>query len=271
MNKIAQEKTSLPLVVIFGRANVGKSSLFNCLAEKHQALISEVPGTTRDSNLNQVSWRGLEFTLVDTGGILDVKKNLDKPASDEDDVGIQVERQVLNYLQQADLILFLVDNKTGILPPDKELVLLLKKKVNMDQVVLAANKVDAPKDRLKISEFYRLALGEPLPISAANGSGTGDLLDVVVEKLVSRNSQLATSNLKANNNDEDGLRSSSYELRACIIGQPNVGKSSLLNSLLGYQRVIVSPEPHTTREPQHTKMTFKNQAITLIDTAGISK
>jgi len=268
---VEPEKTNtlLPLVVIFGRANVGKSTLFNCLIEKRQALISDIAGTTRDSNLGQVNWQGQRFEIVDTGGIIDLK-HLSKKTSRADDIADQVQRQACQYLKLADLVIFLVDNKTGLLPQDKEMALLIKKNVNIDKVLLAVNKVDAPKDRLKVSEFYKLSLGEPYPLSAANGSGTGDLLDIVVEKLANRNSKPVTQNSNTDD-DEKELRAAGCELRVCIIGKPNVGKSSLLNSILGYERVIVSPEPHTTREPQHTKIIYKNQPILLIDTAGISK
>ncbi|MDP2736953.1 MAG: ribosome biogenesis GTPase Der [bacterium] len=264
-----KEKTLLPLVVIFGRANVGKSTLFNCLTEKRQALISNIAGTTRDSNLGQVDWQGRCFEVVDTGGIIDLK-HLTKKASSDDAILDQVQRQASQYLKQADLVIFLVDNKTGLLPQDREMALLIKKNVSADKVLLAVNKVDAPKDRLKVSEFYKLSFGEPYPLSAANGSGTGDLLDVVVKKL-------KFSDIKDEDEDEKDsreLKTKTAEenlIKICIIGKPNVGKSSLLNSILGYERVIVSPEPHTTREPQHTKIIYKNQPILLIDTAGISK
>ena len=251
----------LPLVVIFGRANVGKSTLFNCLTEKRQALISNIAGTTRDSNLGRVYWRGHNFEIVDTGGIIDLKP-LTKKATATDDIADQVQRQANQYLKQADLVIFLVDNKTGLLPQDKEMALLIKKNVNPNKVLLTINKVDAPKDHLKTSEFYKLSLGQPYPVSAANGSGSGDLLDVIVEKFETG---------EENDDDEKELQVTSDELRVCIIGQPNVGKSSLLNSILGYERVIVSPEPHTTREPQHTKIIYQSQPLLLIDTAGISK
>ena len=127
---------------------------------------------------------------------------------------------------------------------------------------MAVNKVDSPKDRLNFSEFYKLSFGEPQPISAANGSGTGDLLDIIVDRL--KFSKTTTSSINQEVAEIENIK-------VCIIGQPNVGKSSLLNSLLGYERVIVSPTPHTTREPQHTDITYENQSIRLIDTAGISK
>lgn len=250
----------LPLVVIFGRANVGKSTLFNCLTEKRQALVSAIAGTTRDSNLGQVDWRGRRFELIDTGGIIDLK-HLTKKTNSADDIADQVQRQASQYLKRADLVIFLADNKTGLLPQDKQMALLIKKNISPDKVLLTVNKVDTPKDRLKISEFYKLSLGRPEPVSAANGSGTGDLLDIIVEKLAARSPLAARKENDENKN----------ELRVCIIGKPNVGKSSLLNSLLGYERVIVSPEPHTTREPQHTKIIYQDQSLLLIDTAGISK
>jgi len=256
-----------PLVVIFGRANVGKSTLFNCLTEKRQALISNIAGTTRDSNLGQVSWQGHRFEIADTGGIIDLKY-LTKKGSSADAIADQVQRQASQYLKRADLVIFLVDNKTGLLPQDKQMALLIKKSVDSDKVLLAVNKVDAPKDRLKVSEFYKLSFGEPYPLSAANGSGTGDLLDVIIEKLKFEDED--------ENEDEEkkalAVKTAEENLiKICIIGKPNVGKSSLLNSILGYERVIVSPEPHTTREPQHTKIIYKGRPILLIDTAGISK
>jgi GTP-binding protein len=270
MAEIEEKKNILlPLVVIFGRANVGKSTLFNCLTEKRQALISNIAGTTRDSNLGQVFWQSQHFEIVDTGGIIDLK-HLTKKASSTDEISDQVQRQASQYLKKADLVIFLVDNKTGLLPQDRQMALLIKKNVSADKVLLAVNKVDAPKDRLKISEFYKLSFGEPYPLSAANGSGTGDLLDIIVKKL---------KFFDPENEDEDEKEAKNLEIKKadedlikiCIIGKPNVGKSSLLNSLLGYERVIVSPEPHTTREPQHTKIIYQGQPILLIDTAGISK
>ena len=259
-----------PLVVIFGRTNVGKSTLFNCLTEKRQALISNIAGTTRDSNLGLVNWRRHSFELADTGGIIDLK-HLTKKGSSDDAILDQVQRQASGYLKRADLVIFLVDNKTGLLPQDREMALLIKKNVKADKILLVVNKVDAPRDHLKISEFFKLSFGEPYPVSASNGSGTGDLLDVIVEKLTTQNPQLITQNSNTDDDDNEELRVTSDEIRVCIIGKPNVGKSSLLNSLLGYERVIVSAEPHTTREPQNTKIIYKNQPILLIDTAGISK
>ncbi|MDD4271596.1 MAG: ribosome biogenesis GTPase Der [Patescibacteria group bacterium] len=269
MPETEKKENQLPLVVIFGRANVGKSTLFNCLTEKRQALISNIAGTTRDSNLGQVFWLGRHLELVDTGGIIDLK-HLSKKGSSADKIDDQVQRQASQYLRKADLVIFLVDNKTGLLPQDKEMALLIKKNVKADKILLTVNKVDAPRDRLKISEFYKLSFGEPYPISAANGSGTGDLLDIIIEKLKFADEE--TEDIGEKENRELEIKTAEKNLiKICIIGKPNVGKSSLLNSILGYERVIVSPLPHTTREPQHTKIIYKGRPILLIDTAGISK
>jgi len=286
----------LPLVVIFGRANVGKSTLFNCLTEKNQALVSNIAGTTRDSNLNEVSWRGKKFTLVDTGGIINLLREISakkKPSSLE----AKVEHQARQYLTRADLILFLVDAKTGLLPMDKQMALFVKKFLKpMEKIILVANKVDNFRQAAESAEFNKLALGEPFPVSAATGAGTGDLLDLIIKKIYPvRNFNLhqgrerqniisngvkpavvGTKNLlseEAKNllSEEAKNLLSENSIRVCIIGKPNVGKSSLLNSILGYERVIVSPEPHTTREPQDTEIIYEGKPIILVDTAGISK
>ena len=251
----------LSMVVIFGRTNVGKSTLFNCLIEKRQALVADREGTTRDSNIGLVNWRGRKFNLVDTGGIIDYNYLSNKTKAN-DTIQAKVQKQAGRYLKQADLVLFLVDNKAGLLSPDKELALALKKIASLDKIILVANKVDKFAQRAKTVEFYRLGLGEPLAISAANGSGSGDLLDVIFNKIKT------IPILKINK--ETGLECQD-EVRVCIIGKPNVGKSSLLNSILGYERVIVSPTPHTTREPQDTEIIYDNQPIKIIDTAGISR
>lgn len=248
----------MPLVVIFGRTNVGKSTLFNCLTDKRQALVSDIPGTTRDSNLGKVIWCGREFKLVDTGGIMELKHLISNTKA-KNEIDDKVQKQASDYLKTADLVVFLADNKTGLMPQDRQMAILIKKNINPAKILLAVNKVDSPKDRLKTSEFYQLALGEPRLISAANGSGTGDLLDIIIGKLKTPKATI------------EKQESAGNELKVCIIGKPNVGKSSLLNSLTGYERVIVSPIPHTTREPQHTDIIYQEQNIKLIDTAGLSK
>ena len=262
---MAKKERQFPLVVIFGRTNVGKSTLFNCLTEKKQALVSSIEGTTRDSYVGRIDWRGHEFELVDTGGIMDLKvftekKKTGREAAGKADIDLKVQRQARDYLKRADLILFVIDGKSGILPQDKEMALALKKYADLKKTVYVINKMDRPNDRRDLSEFYKLGLGEPLAISSATGSGTGDLLDLVVSRLPKPE--------KGKKETEEEARE---VLKACIIGRPNVGKSSLLNSLLGEERVIVSPIPHTTREPQDTLLGYKDKEISLIDTAGINK
>lgn len=253
-------KNDLPIVVIFGRTNVGKSTLFNRLIEKNQALVSNIAGTTRDSNLNEVEWRAVKFTLVDTGGIVDLEYFIGETEK-TDNLETKVQKQSREYLMKADLILFLVDSQTGLLPPDKQMALFLKKTLKeKEKIILVANKVGYKKRESEIAEFNKLGLGEPVPISAANGVGTGDLLDIIVKKIKPAKGFPAAEDLKEKKS-----------IKVCIIGKPNVGKSSLLNSILGYERIIVSPEPHTTREPQNTDTIYKENVITLVDTAGISK
>jgi len=249
-----------PLVVIAGRTNVGKSTLFNALVEKRQALISDMPGTTRDSNLGVVEWAGGSFDLADTAGILDEKAMHILAA--EGDIDRQVQKQAHYYLEQADLILFLVDGKAGLLPEDKALAAgLQKNKAYLKKTMLVVNKIDSFKLAPEAAQFHRLGLGEPFTISAASGLGTGDLLDIVIKRLGAKQRLTA----KAPTAPDEDL------ISVAIIGRPNVGKSSLLNAILGYERVIVSPVPHTTREPQNTEITYKDKKINLIDTAGIAR
>jgi len=257
---MSYNKKNLPLVVIFGRTNVGKSTLFNCLIEKHQALISDIAGTTRDANWAQVEWQGKTIDLVDTGGIMDIKF-LTKKKLQTTDIEAEVQKQARNLLARADFILFLVDARDGLLPTDKELVKFLMRTIkNKKKIILVANKADNPKLRTQASEFNKLGLSEPLPVSAANGSGTGDLLDEITNSLP-----------KSKKPAPSPLEEGGEIIKVAIIGKPNVGKSSLVNSLLGEERIIVSPTPHTTREPQDIEIKYKKNIFTLIDTAGISK
>lgn len=252
---------TLPKVIIIGRANVGKSTLFNRLIEKPKALTSKKAGTTRDINIGQVYWQGINFELIDTGGIETIiaSKKLQKLSPDlNKDFALDIINQTQTILKQADLILFVVDIKTGLLPQDKELCKNLKK-LNKE-IILLANKTDSQKQQEKAAEFFTLGLGEPIFVSALNGSGTGDLLDVVVSKL----KKIKKSKKAAKIEIEPGIK-------IAIIGKPNVGKSSLLNSIFGQERVIVSPKPFTTREAIDIQIIYKDQPFTLIDTAGIRK
>ena len=250
----------LPIIVLFGRTNVGKSTLFNCLTEKKQAITANKEGTTRDSNIGIVEWEGKEFEFVDTGGIIDLKYLTEKKEK-TDDIEAKVQKQARDYLMQADLILFLVDTKTGLLPQDRQMSTIIKKNEKIKKKTLViANKADSPKLRLDTAEFNKLGMGEPIPVSAVSGSGTGDLLDIIIKKVKTKK---ASAKAKTKETEPS--------INICIIGKPNVGKSSLLNSILGYERVIVSELAHTTREPQNTNIEYKDHNIKLIDTAGISK
>lgn len=256
------EKTEkkLPLVVICGRTNVGKSTLFNCFTEKNHALISKVAGTTRDSNLGIVEWNNSAFEVVDTAGLLD-SSYLKREKISEMDIDSQTQKQAIYYLNKADLILFVVDAKTGLLPEDMKLAEIIKQKeIFKNKLLLIANKVDNFKNAGEAAQFNKLNLGEPFIVSAASGLGTGDLLDIIIKKIKSPKKLSAVKPV-----DLENL------INVCIIGKPNVGKSSLLNSILGYERVIVSPIAHTTREPQDTEINYRDKTVRLVDTAGISK
>jgi GTP-binding protein len=254
------KKNNLPLVALCGRTNVGKSTLFNCLTERRQALISDIPGTTRDSNLGIVEWNGSAFEIVDTAGIIDWHYLLNKKAIN-DDIDSQTQKQATGYLDEAELILLVVDNKTGLLPEDMELAQAIKRNPRYSKkVLLVVNKVDNFRMAGEAAQFNKLGLGEPLTVSAASSMGTGDLLDIIINRIDKRKK-----------NKRPKIDESKNPINVCIIGKPNVGKSSLLNAILGYDRVIVSPIAHTTREPQNTELTYKDSLITLVDTAGISK
>lgn len=257
-------KDNLPLIVIVGRTNVGKSTLFNRLIEKNQAIVSPIENTTRDFNYNVLNWRAVDFQLIDTAGIVNIqglKRKMQQELVGLKKVEQKSQQQVYGLINRADLLFFVVDNKVGLLPEDKEMVKFIKKRDYQKKTILVVNKVDNFKQRLEASDFNKLSLGEPIMISATTGSGLGDLLDSAVCFFKKNKIKKKKEEIK---NDLD-------KINLCIIGKPNVGKSSLLNSLLGYERVIVSDMPHTTREPQNTKIIYKNKEINIIDTAGISR
>lgn len=252
--------SALPLIAICGRTNVGKSTLFNCLIEKKQALVSDIAGTTRDSNLSEMEWGGGAFRLVDTAGLLDESYLKAKRITGKD-LDEKTQKQAREYLDQADLIIFLVDTKAGLLPEDRALALTLKNNpAYRRKAILVANKTDGPKLIAETATFNKLGLGEPLAVSAATGLGTGDLLDLLIARLAATGQKIKRP-----------IAPEAEPIRVCLVGQPNVGKSSLLNAILGYERVIVSPVPHTTREPQDTTISYRDREIILIDTAGISR
>ena len=252
----------LPTVVLVGRTNVGKSTLFNALTEKKKALVSDIAGTTRDANIGQVSWQNSEFTLIDTGGFMDFEFLRNKK-SEAETIDEKVQKQARDFLTRADLVLFMVDNKDGLLKDDDAIAKILKKILpEKNKLFLVVNKVDSGRYRNDASAFFKLNLGTPHLISSATGSGTGDLLDAITDRL-------AGWQMPAN--APAPIPEGGNEIRACLLGKPNVGKSSLLNAILGYDRVIVSPEAHTTREPQDMVITYKKQTIRLVDTAGIHR
>lgn len=252
-----------PLVVIFGRTNVGKSTLFNRLTESNRALVSQVSGTTRDSNIHSLEWTGFSFNIVDMAGW--EESLLIKIKGEDEDfdkmLKTKIKEQTEYYLKEANLILFVVDSKQGILPTDKELAKFLQKNPKYkEKVLLVANKTDSQKDRLETYQFNKLGVGEPMAVSSVTGSGTGDLLDVVVERL----KKVPQTKISEVQEEEEDIKIS-------ILGKPNVGKSSLINTILGYNRIIVSDKAHTTREPQDVNVNYQDQQLTLIDTAGINK
>jgi len=253
------KNNKLPLVAICGRTNVGKSTLFNRLTEKRQALISDIAGTTRDSNTGIVHWDKKVFRLVDTAGLIDASLLKQKKIMADNNIDFLAQKQALSYLKEAQLLLFVVDGKAGIMPEDKELAKALRQKPQyLQKTVLTVNKIDSGKLRSEAASFNKLGLGEPVALSAQTGAGTGDLLEFIIKKIKA-----------AEDNNEEYNKE--IAARVCIVGKPNVGKSSLLNSLLGYERVIVSDQPHTTRESQDIEIDHQGKIVRVIDTAGISR
>jgi len=245
-------KPNLPQVAIVGRANVGKSTLFNRLIEKNKAIVSAVAGTTRDINMNTCAWQSRDFMLVDTGG-LDIS---DRKAG-------KIEKDILKMakkaIDNADVIVFLIDIKVGLTNEDKKLAKEILKNKGKKKIILAANKADRPRSAAEMADLYKLGMGEPHAMSAVTGAGTGDLLDVVVENLPKEKKS------KAKDADEEP------PIKVAIIGQPNVGKSSMINSIMGEERVIVTDIAHTTREAHDMEFRYKDRDFILIDTAGIRR
>ena len=233
-----------PIVAVVGRPNVGKSTLFNKLAGKRISIVEDTPGVTRDRIFTEVEWLNKYFTLIDTGGI--------EPEND-DIILTQMRNQAMLAMDMAHVIVFVVDGKSGITSADREVGLMLRK--TNKPVILAVNKIDNMNLVDNIYDFYELGLGEPHPISSANAMGLGDLLDEIVE------------------NFPEGLNTEYNEdiIRVAITGKPNAGKSSILNKILGEDRVIVSPIAGTTRDAVDTYFEKGDQQYLLIDTAGIRR
>lgn len=265
MENITSQSSSLPLVVLFGRVNVGKSTLFNRLVEKNQALVSPVAGTTRDSNFGETEWRGRQFRIVDTGGVIDLDKLFIRKGQ-AFTIDQKVQKQIAKNLKKADLIFLVLDAKVGLTSEDRAFINILKKRFDEKKICLIVNKVESQDDRSRSAEFFKLGFSTPLAVSALTGSGIGDLLDLVIDNL------FAGETKKKNRDEEEILPEIQSEIyQVCVLGQPNAGKSSLVNKILQEERMIVSDIPHTTREPQDSLIEYKNCKINLIDTAGLSK
>ncbi len=233
------------LVAIVGRPNVGKSTLFNRLTGTRQAIVSDEAGTTRDRQYGKCEWGKREFSLVDTGGWV---------VNSDDIFEEEIRKQVILATQEADVILFLVDVKNGETDLDLQVAKILRQ--TKVPVILCANKTDNNEDRYNSAEFYSLGLGEPFCISAATGSGTGDLLDEILNKMGPED----------NGNDEDNSIP-----RFSVVGRPNVGKSSIINAFIGEDRHIVTDIAGTTRDSILTRYTKFGFDFFLVDTAGIRK
>lgn len=253
-----------PIVALVGRPNVGKSTLFNRLAEERLAVVDEIPGTTRDRLMTEASWSGIPFTIIDTGGI-DPSQTGTGGSKDPLSIGSanfidQIKDQVEIAISEADAILFLVDAESGVTPADHEVAQMLRRHQRerngepYPPVFLVVNKADNDARRSQAFQFYELGMGDPFPISALHGTGTGDLLESLIATF---------------QESDDALEDDSVKI--AIVGKPNVGKSSLLNRLMGEERAIVSDIPGTTRDAIDTYLTYEGTAITLIDTAGIRK
>lgn len=235
---------SKPIVAIVGRPNVGKSTLFNQIGKKRVSIVDDMPGVTRDRIYLDAIWLDRSFTMIDTGGI---------EFEAEDQLLSSMRRQARIAMDEADVIVFVVDGRTGLTTTDTEVAKLLR--TTKKPVVLAVNKIDSPKQANDVYEFYHLGLGEPIPIAAANSLNLGDLLDVIVAAFP----------------EHDETASERDEIAIAVIGRPNVGKSSLVNAILGEERVIVSDIPGTTRDAIDTHFAQDDIKFTLIDTAGMSR
>src|SRR5579863_4400851 len=248
-----------PLVAIVGRPNVGKSTFFNRMIGERVAIVEDMPGTTRDRLYGDTDWNGRDFTLIDTGG-LELGSGIPVGQvglnGQPGDIMKNVRAQAELAIEEADVIIFMVDARTGITAADEEVAEMLRHAKK--PVVLAVNKADNNARRQDAVEFYRFGLGDPITISSIQGTGTGDLLDVVVENLPPPDEEYEDE-------EEENIP------RIAIVGRPNVGKSSLLNAILGVQRSIVSEVPGTTRDAIDTEIEFEGRKLVLVDTAGIRR
>jgi GTP-binding protein len=232
-------------IAVVGYPNVGKSSLVNRLTHSREAVVHELPGVTRDRKELATDWNGRRLTLIDTGGV---------DLADAGELARQVQDQARAALADAQVAVLVVDAQAGLRPGDQEIAELLRRAPV--PVVVAANKIDSARDLALAAEFYALGLGDPVPVSAVQGLGTGDLLDRIVE---------AGGEHSRDEQDEDDA------VRLAVVGRPNVGKSSLVNRFLGIERVIVSPEAGTTRDAVDLSLRFEGRKLIVIDTAGLRR
>ena len=240
-----------PIVAIVGRPNVGKSTFFNRLIGMRKAIVENLPGTTRDRLYGDTTWNGRDFTVVDTAGLLFEENDLTE-GTPYLAIARHVRRQAELAIEEADAILFLVDSEDGLTTADQEVADVLR--LTEKPIVIAANKADNPERSLNAVEFYALNLGDPIPMSAYHGIGTGDVLDKLTESLPIL--------------EEDSVEA---DIKIAIVGRPNVGKSSLLNRLVGKERSVVSEIPGTTRDTIDTLIEVDGVKILLVDTAGIRR
>jgi GTP-binding protein len=242
----------LPLVAVVGQPNVGKSTLFNRLIGQRRSIVGDEPGITRDRIYGEVEWAGQRFSIVDTGGIV---------PDDDAVIPSNILKQAGFAIDDAVALIWVVDARQGLTPLDEELAKLLR--ATGKRVLVAANKSEAARIEAESSEFYRFGFEEVFPVSAEQGIGLGDLLDVLVKDLKEATTADATT--------QRGALPETREVRLAIVGRPNVGKSSLLNALIGEERVIVSPVPGTTRDAIDSLLETPEQKFRLIDTAGIRR